>query len=175
MGDELPAAVGQAVIGTVLIIIGAFAPLVLFRLLAFVDPGTSSGQAFRASLDAAGGLGGLLGGSGQDGQGEQSSGSGSATATSGDGSSSQGEAAAAARDPGAARLRDGPGGLHPRRPVHGRSERRGVRRGRPRRRRRRSPAALLRYSTQLPEAGQPVQAAGQSGEREAGPGQRAAG
>ena len=59
MGNGLPAAVGQAVIGTVLIIIGAFAPLVLFRLLAFVDPGTSSGQAFRASLDAAGGVGGV--------------------------------------------------------------------------------------------------------------------
>ena len=65
-GDSaLPAAVGQAVIGTVLVIIGAFAPLVLFRLLAFVDPGTSSGQSFRASLDAAGGVAGLLGGRGQ--------------------------------------------------------------------------------------------------------------
>ena len=70
MGNALPAAVGEAVIGTVLIIIGAFAPLVLFRLLAFVDPGTSSGQAFRASLDSAGGLAGLIGGSGQGGQGE---------------------------------------------------------------------------------------------------------
>ena len=54
MGNGLPAAVGQAVIGTVLIIIGAFAPLVLFRLLAFVDPGTGRAP-FRASLDAAGG------------------------------------------------------------------------------------------------------------------------
>ncbi len=96
-GDTaLPAAVGQAVIGTVLIIIGAFAPLVLFRLLAFVDPGTSSGQSFRASLDAAGGVAGLLGGKGADAEGgESSSGSGAATATSGDGSSSQGEADAA--------------------------------------------------------------------------------
>ena len=99
MGNGLPAAVGQAVIGTVLIIIGAFAPLVLFRLLAFVDPATSSGQAFRASLDAAGGVAGLLGGRGQGtqgGQGEGSGISGAATATSGDGSSSQGEADAAA-------------------------------------------------------------------------------
>ena len=101
MGNGLPAAVGQAVIGTVLIIIGAFAPLVLFRLLAFVDPGTSSGQAFRASLDAAGGVAGLLGGRGQGGQGEESSGgSGSATATSSDGASSQGEADAAAATQG---------------------------------------------------------------------------
>ena len=67
-----PAAVGQAVIGTVLVIIGAFAPLVLFRLLAFVDPGTSSGQAFRASLDAAGGVAGLLGGRGQGGRASES-------------------------------------------------------------------------------------------------------
>jgi hypothetical protein len=98
-GDSaLPAAVGQAVIGTVLVIIGAFAPLVLFRLLAFVDPGTSSGQSFRASLDTAGGIPGLLGGRGQGAEAGQSSaaGSGAATATSGDGSSSQGEAAAAA-------------------------------------------------------------------------------
>ncbi len=103
-GDSVQAAVGQSVIGTVLVIIGGFAPLVLFRLLAFVDPGTSSGQSFRASLDAAGGLPGLLSGGqngGQGGQGEQSGGgSGAATATSGDGSSSQGEADAAAATQG---------------------------------------------------------------------------
>ena len=98
MGNGLPAAVGEAVIGTVLIILGAFAPLILFRLLAFVDPGTSSGQAFRASLDAAGGLPGLLGGKGggSDARGTVGGGSGAATATSGDGTSSQGEAAAGA-------------------------------------------------------------------------------
>ncbi len=92
-GDSTQAAVGQGVLGTVLIVIGGFAPLILFRLLAFVDPGTSSGQSFRASLDAAGGLGGLLGG--RDGQGEDTAaGSGAATAQAGDGGS-QGEADAA--------------------------------------------------------------------------------
>ena len=85
-GASTEAAVGQAVIGTVLVVISAFCPLILFRLLAFVDPGTSSGASFRASLDAAGGIAGLLGsGPGPAG------GSGAATAQSGDGTS-QGEA-----------------------------------------------------------------------------------
>jgi len=92
-GDSTQAAVGQGVLGTVLIVIGGFAPLILFRLLAFVDPGTSSGQSFRASLDAAGGLGGLLGGRGGQGE-DTAAGSGAATAKAGDGGS-QGEADAA--------------------------------------------------------------------------------
>lgn len=85
-GESTEAAVGQAVIGTVLVVISAFCPLILFRLLAFVDPGTSSGASFRASLDAAGGIANLLGsGAGPAG------GSGAATAQSGEGTS-QGEA-----------------------------------------------------------------------------------
>ena len=40
--------------------LGAFSPLALFKLLAFVDPGTSSGAAMRAGLVAEGGLQGLL-------------------------------------------------------------------------------------------------------------------
>ena len=48
------------------ILIGCFAPLALFKLLAFVDPGTSSGAAMRAGLAAQGGSQGLLRG-GQDG------------------------------------------------------------------------------------------------------------
>ena len=43
-----------------LILVGCFAPLALFKLLAFVDPGTSSGAAMRAGLAAQGGLQGLL-------------------------------------------------------------------------------------------------------------------
>jgi type IV secretion system protein TrbL len=43
-----------------LILIGCFAPLALFKLLAFVDPGTSSGAAMRAGMAAQGGLQGLL-------------------------------------------------------------------------------------------------------------------
>ena len=89
-GESTEAAVGAAFLGTVLILVGAFCPLILFRLLAFVDPGTSSGAAFRGSLDAAGGVGGLLGGRGAD----DSGGSGAATNQAPDGSS-QGEADAA--------------------------------------------------------------------------------
>jgi len=90
-GDSTQSAVGTAVVGTVLIIIGAFCPLILFRLLAFVDPGTSSGASFRASLDAAGGVGGLL--QGRGGTGAVGGDSGAATSQAGNGTS-QGEAAA---------------------------------------------------------------------------------
>ena len=41
--DSIEGAVGTAVPGVALIAIGCFAPLALFKLLAFVDPGTSSG------------------------------------------------------------------------------------------------------------------------------------
>jgi hypothetical protein len=54
------AAIGMAVIGCLLILIGAICPLILFRLLAFVDPGTSSGTAMRQSLAASGGVLGVL-------------------------------------------------------------------------------------------------------------------
>ena len=52
---------GTAVIGCVVIAIGACCPLVLFRLLAFVDPGTASGAALRQSWSDSGGMTGLLG------------------------------------------------------------------------------------------------------------------
>src|SRR5829696_5425686 len=55
------AAVGMAVVGCLLILLGAICPLALFRLLAFVDPGTSSGAALRSSLAASGGVMSALG------------------------------------------------------------------------------------------------------------------
>jgi hypothetical protein len=58
--DTLQTAIGTAVPGVMLILVGCFAPLALFKLLAFVDPGTSSGAAMRAGLTAQGGLQGLL-------------------------------------------------------------------------------------------------------------------
>ena len=59
--------VGMAVVGCVVMAIACFCPMALFRLLAFVDPGTSSGASFRSTLAANGGLGGLLtGGRGAD-------------------------------------------------------------------------------------------------------------
>jgi hypothetical protein len=66
-GDETAAAVGMAVVGSVLILVGAVCPLLLFRLLAFVDPGTSSGAAMRAALSGEGGFSGLLRGGGDSG------------------------------------------------------------------------------------------------------------
>ncbi|WP_162802897.1 type IV secretion system protein [Ornithinimicrobium avium] len=53
--------IGTAIPGVFLICIAAFSPLALFKLLAFVDPGTSSGAAMRAGYEAQGGLRGLAG------------------------------------------------------------------------------------------------------------------
>lgn len=54
------ASIGTAVPAIVLICIAVVSPLALFKLLAFVDPGTSSGAAMRAGLAASGGIQGLL-------------------------------------------------------------------------------------------------------------------
>ena len=90
-GTDTVAACGSAVVGCVLVLIGAICPMTLFKLLAFVEPGTASGAAFRQSMSDAGGVSGLLSGGGK------SAGVGASTsaATSGDGGGrSQGEAAA---------------------------------------------------------------------------------
>jgi type IV secretion system protein TrbL len=91
-GDQTAAAVGMAVTGCILILIGAICPLILFRLLAFVDPGTSSGAAMRQAFAANGGVAGMLSGKAVSGGGG-SSGSGAATKHDG-GGRSQGEATA---------------------------------------------------------------------------------
>jgi len=61
---KMEAAVGTAVPGVILICVATVAPLALFKLLAFVDPATTSGAAMRASLSAIGGVQGLLTGAG---------------------------------------------------------------------------------------------------------------
>jgi hypothetical protein len=63
-GDAFAATVGTAVPGVMLLLIAAVAPMALFKLLAFVDPGTSSGAAMRAGLQASGGVTGVLRGHG---------------------------------------------------------------------------------------------------------------
>ena len=63
-GDKTAAAAGMAVVGCIMIAIGACCPLVLFRLLAFVDPSTASGAALRQSWSDAGGMSGLMSGNG---------------------------------------------------------------------------------------------------------------
>lgn len=84
--DSAEAAVGTAFPGVMLILISVVAPVALFKLLAFVDPGTSSGAAMRAGMESAGGLQGLLGGGGQQG------GTTSAASTGTSSGQSQGEA-----------------------------------------------------------------------------------
>ena len=59
-GEPTEAAVGMAVVGGVIILIGALCPFIVFRLLAFVDPGTSSGAAMRVSMASQGGVRNLL-------------------------------------------------------------------------------------------------------------------
>ena len=56
------AAVGSALPAVGMILMSAVAPLALFKLLAFVDPGTNSGAAGRAGMAAIGGISGLFGG-----------------------------------------------------------------------------------------------------------------
>ena len=89
-GTDTVAATGTAVVGCVLVLIGALCPMVLFKLLAFVDPGTGSGAALRQSMSDAGGMSGLLSGGGAG------SGATSAAARGDGGGRSQGEAAAEA-------------------------------------------------------------------------------
>ncbi|MDQ3735444.1 MAG: hypothetical protein M3400_15870 [Actinomycetota bacterium] len=81
-GDDDAAAVGMAVVGCLLILVGAICPLILFRLLAFVDPGTMTGLAMRQSLMASGGVLGLLGGAGSSVRGGSRDGSGAGTGAS---------------------------------------------------------------------------------------------
>ena len=59
--EGLAKTLGTAIPGVFLICIACFSPLALFKLLAFVDPGTQSGAAMRAGMEAQGGLRGLAG------------------------------------------------------------------------------------------------------------------
>ncbi|MGY1631898.1 hypothetical protein ACI784_09365 [Geodermatophilus sp. SYSU D01186] len=89
------AAVGMAVVGCLLVLLGAVCPLALFRLLAFVDPGTSSGAALRQSLAASGGVLGALQGLGGRGGGAAA---GASAAAVGGGVAASGAAARVAGD-----------------------------------------------------------------------------
>ncbi len=90
-GTDTVAATGTAVVGCVLVAVGAICPMTLFKLLAFVEPGTASGAALRQSMSDAGGVGALLGGGKAAGGSQQAS--SAATADDGQGRSA-GEAAA---------------------------------------------------------------------------------
>ncbi|MCB1255225.1 MAG: hypothetical protein KDB39_18725, partial [Austwickia sp.] len=57
---DLAKQVGSALPAILMILISAFSPLALFKLLAFVDPGSSSGAAMRQGMAANGGIQNLL-------------------------------------------------------------------------------------------------------------------
>jgi len=100
-GDQTVAAVGTAVVGGALVVVGACCPLALFRLLAFIDPSTPSGAALRQSWADAGRAAGLptspVPGPGGGQSGGLVPGGGSSKATAGDGAGrAQGEATAEA-------------------------------------------------------------------------------
>jgi type IV secretion system protein TrbL len=67
--NKIEQAIGTALPGVILILIASVAPAALFKLLAFVDPNTSSGAALRLGLAEAGGLRGLFSSSAADGGG----------------------------------------------------------------------------------------------------------
>ena len=97
LADQAMSAVGTALPGVILILIGAVSPLALFKLLAFVDPGTPSGAALRAGLSAQGGLHGLLAGRAPGGAGSTSAAASSTDAQGRSQAESAGEASTSAR------------------------------------------------------------------------------
>lgn len=60
--DSTQQAVGTAIPGVILICMSAVCPFALFKLLAFVEPGTATGAAMRQGLAAHGGIQGVLSG-----------------------------------------------------------------------------------------------------------------
>jgi hypothetical protein len=82
LADDTARAFGTALPAVMTILISVVAPLALFKLLAFVDPGTPSGASFRQGMAIQGGLQGLLSGGGAGG------GSSAASTTDGNGRSS---------------------------------------------------------------------------------------
>lgn len=104
--SDLLQSIGTAFIGVVLICTATFSPLALYKLFAFVDPGSTSGASLRAGLAAAGGLSGLLSGGNQT----QSSAAASTTDDSGRTAGEDGAAANTTRRFGGALAALGPVG-----------------------------------------------------------------
>jgi hypothetical protein len=82
LAEDTAKAFGTALPAVMTILISVVAPLSLFKLLAFVDPGTPSGASFRQGMAIQGGLQGLLSGGGAGG------GSSAASSTDANGRSS---------------------------------------------------------------------------------------
>ncbi|GAC1519753.1 MAG: hypothetical protein NVS3B1_01690 [Marmoricola sp.] len=107
LASSMHAAFADAVPGVFLICMSCVSPLALFKLLAFVEPGTPSGGAMRAGLAQSGGVKGLLG----LGSASQSGGGGQASAMSAEGTASQGEAQG--QEATAGRFQKALGSIHP--------------------------------------------------------------
>jgi type IV secretion system protein TrbL len=60
LAERTQRAIGTALPGVILILIACIAPVALFKLLAFIDPNTSSGAALRTGMAEVGGVRGLL-------------------------------------------------------------------------------------------------------------------
>ena len=88
LADGAQRSIGTALPAVMLILVSVVAPLALFKLLAFVDPGTPSGSSFRQGMGAVGGLQGLLSG------GSSAGGGSDAASTSDDSGRSSGESSA---------------------------------------------------------------------------------
>jgi type IV secretion system protein TrbL len=67
LADSTQKSIGTALPAVMLILVSVVTPLALFKLLAFVDPGTPSGASFRQGMAIQGGLQGLLSGGGAGG------------------------------------------------------------------------------------------------------------
>ena len=85
-GSSTAENIGMSVVGSIIMLVACFMPMVLFRLLAFVDPGTASGASFRSTMDTNGGVSGLL--RGKRSGGGEAAGSGAAAQSAPDGRSS---------------------------------------------------------------------------------------
>ncbi|WP_248580842.1 type IV secretion system protein [Nocardioides sp. InS609-2] len=73
MSDTSTKAIATALPGVMLLCVSCVAPMALFKLLAFVDPGTPSGSSFRQGMAMSGGLQGLMSGGGSGGGSEDGS------------------------------------------------------------------------------------------------------
>lgn len=101
IGSEITHAVPSVVTGVVIVCMCAVAPMGLFRLLAFIDPGTASGAAMRQGLAAQGGVKGLLTGFSGGGASQQGAGSAASPASEpGQSGGTQGEDQASAANSG---------------------------------------------------------------------------
>ena len=89
LADGAQKSIGTALPAVMLILVSVVAPLALFKLLAFVDPGTPSGSSFRQGMGAVGGVQGLLSGGGS-----AAGGGSNAASTSDDNGRSAGESSA---------------------------------------------------------------------------------